>query len=120
MKLLRKYIWISLKREHIKKISQISYVSINDERYTNWRSQENTMFAENVVEEYIQEETTPVQAIQICLVNGMNREESIEYVIKRCQITKEELLKLMLGEIEKRNKLQYTQEGKVYLGEEVE
>lgn len=120
MRLLRRYMWVAMKHEHIKKLSKISYVSINDECYTNWRSQEDATFIENVVEEYIQEDTTPVQGIQICLQNGMNRDEALEYVIKRYHLSKDELLKLILGEIEKKNKLQYTNDGKVYLGEEVE
>src|SRR5699024_10080052 len=70
------------------------------------------------IENQIHEETTPVEVMQVCLQNGMNREEAIDYCMERFGLTQEELLEIMTQSLLGKKELRRTQEGQVYLGED--
>ena len=64
----------------------------------------------------ISEGDTPITVIQQCLLNGMNREESLTFVMKKFNLTQEELLKVLTEELTKRNSIKVAQNGEFYLG----
>ena len=73
----------------------------------------------------ISEGDTPITVIQQCLLNGMNREESLTFVMKKFNLTfvmkkfnltQEELLKVLTEELSKKNRIKIAQNGEVYLG----
>ena len=64
------------------------------------------------------EDTTPVELIEKCLMNGMNREQAIKLCMEKFDLTQEELLEEMIEALVEKKRLKRTSEGKVYLGED--
>lgn len=88
-------------------------------RYKRVKAKENVQDAVERREEEIEisEGDTPITAIQQCLINGMNREESLAFVMKKFVLTQEELLQVLTEELSKRNSIKVAQNGEIYLGE---
>ena len=70
------------------------------------------------LESQIYEDTTPVELIEKCLMNGMNREQAIKLCMEKFDLTQEELLEEMIEALVEKKRLKRTSEGKVYLGED--
>ena len=111
---------------HYKVFKQKKVVSLDESisedgkltRYTRVKAKENVQKDVEKIEEKIEisEGDTPITAIQQCLINGMNREESLAFVMQKFNLTQEELLQVLTEELSKRNSIKVAQNGKVYLG----
>ena len=112
---------------HYKVFKQKKVVSLDESisedgkltRYTRVKAKENVQKDVEKREEKIEisEGDTPITAIQQCLINGMNREESLAFVMQKFNLTQEELLQVLTEELSKRNSIKIAQNGEVYLGE---
>ena len=111
---------------HYKVFKQKKVVSLDESisedgkltRYTRVKAKENVQKDVEKREEKIEisEGDTPITAIQQCLINGMNREESLAFVMQKFNLTQEELLQVLTEELSKRNSIKIAQNGEVYLG----
>ena len=111
---------------HYKVFKQKKVVSLDESisedgkltRYTRVKAKENVQKDVEKIEEKIEisEGDTPITAIQQCLINGMNREESLAFVMQKFNLTQEELLQVLTEELSKRNSIKVAQNGEVYLG----
>ena len=111
---------------HYKVFKQKKVVSLDESisedgkltRYTRVKAKENVQKDVEKIEEKIEisEGDTPITAIQQCLINGMNREESLAFVMQKFNLTQEELLQILTEELSKRNSIKVAQNGEVYLG----
>ena len=120
------YAKVRCKYMHYKVFSQKKVVSLDESisedgkltRYTRVKAKENVQKDAEKREEEIEisEGDTPITAIQQCLINGMNREESLAFVMKKFNLTQEELLQVLTEELSKRNSIKVAQNGEVYLG----
>ena len=120
------YAKVRCKYMHYRVFSQKKVVSLDESisedgkltRYTRVKAKENVQKDAEKREEEIEiaEGDTPITAIQQCLINGMNREESLEFVMKKFDLSQEELLQVLTEELSKRNSIKVAQNGEVYLG----
>ena len=120
------YAKVRCKYMHYRVFSQKKVVSLDESisedgkltRYTRVKAKENVQKDAEKREEEIEiaEGDTPITAIQQCLLNGMNREESLEFVMKKFDLSQEELLQVLTEELSKRNSIKVAQNGEVYLG----
>ena len=104
-----------------KKVVSLDEVVAKDGRLTRLtrvKSKENVQNSVEKREEEIEisEEDTPITVIQQCLLNGMNREEALSFVMKKFNISKKELLEILTEELSKKNKLKVSETGEIYLG----
>ena len=65
----------------------------------------------------VSEGDTPIIVIQQCLLNGMNREDSLSFVMEKFNLSREELLQILTEELTKRKSIKVAQNGEIYLGE---
>ena len=120
------YAKVRCKYMHYKVFSQKKVISLDESisedgkltRYTRVKAKENVQKDAEKREEEIEisEGDTPITVIQQCLLNGMNREESLTFVMKKFNLTQEELLKVLTEELTKRNSIKVAQNGEFYLG----
>ena len=120
------YSKVRCKYMHYRVFSQKKVVSLDESksedgkltRYTRVKAKENVQKDAEKREEEIEisEGDTPITAIQQCLINGMNREESLAFVMKKFDLSQEELLQVLTEELSKRNSIKVAQNGEVYLG----
>ena len=120
------YAKVRCKYMHYKVFSQKKVVSLDESisedgkltRYKRVKAKENVQKDAEKREEEIEtsEGDTPITVIQQCLLNGMNREESLEFVMKKFDLSQEELLQVLTEELSKRNSIKVAQNGEVYLG----
>ena len=120
------YAKVRCKYMHYKVFSQKKVISLDESisedgkltRYTRVKAKENVQKDAEKREEEIEisEGDTPITAIQQCLINGMNREESLAFVMKKFDLSQEELLQVLTEELSKRNSIKVAQNGEVYLG----
>ena len=120
------YAKVRCKYMHYKVFSQKKVVSLDESisedgkltRYTRVKAKENVQKDAEKREEEIEisEGDTPITVIQQCLLNGMNREESLAFVMKKFDLSQEELLQVLTEELSKRNSIKVAQNGEVYLG----
>ena len=120
------YSKVKCKYMHYRVFSQKKVVSLDESisedgkltRYTRVKAKENVQKDAEKREEEIEiaEGDTPITAIQQCLINGMNREVSLEFVMKKFDLSQEELLQVLTEELSKRNSIKVAQNGEVYLG----
>ena len=120
------YAKVICKYMHYKVFSQKNVVSLDESisedgkltRYTRVKAKEDVQDDAEKREEEIEisEGDTPITVIQQCLINGMNREESLEFVMKKFGLSQEELLQVLTEELSKRNSIKVAQNGEVYLG----
>ena len=104
-----------------KKVVSLDEVVAKDGRLTRLtrvKSKENVQNSVEKREEEIEisEEDTPITVIHQCLLNGMNREESLSFVMEKFNITQKELLEMLTEELSKKNKLKVSETGEIYLG----
>ena len=120
------YAKVRCKYMHYRVFSQKKVVSLDESisedgkltRYTRVKAKENVQKDAEKREEEIEisEGDTPITAIQQCLINGMNREESLAFVMKKFGLSQEELLQVLTEELSKKNRIKIAQNGEVYLG----
>ena len=120
------YAKVRCKYMHYKVFSQKKVVSLDESisedgkltRYTRVKAKENVQKDAEKREEEIEisEGDTPITVIQQCLLNGMNREESLAFVMKKFNLTQEELLQVLTEELSKKNSIKVAQNGEFYLG----
>ena len=119
------YAKVRCKYMHYKVFSQKKVISLDESisedgkltRYKRVKAKENVQDDVEKREEIeISEGDTPITVIQQCLLNGMNREESLTFVMKKFNLTQEELLKVLTEELSKKNRIKIAQNGEVYLG----
>ena len=120
------YAKVRCKYMHYKVFSQKKVISLDESisedgkltRYKRVKAKENVQDEVEKREEEVEisEGDTPITAIQQCLLNGMNREESLAFVMKKFGLSQEELLQVLTEELSKRNSIKVTQNGEVYLG----
>ena len=119
------YAKVRCKYMHYKVFSQKKVISLDESisedgkltRYKRVKAKENVQDDVEKREEIeISEGDTPITVIQQCLLNGMNREESLTFVMKKFNLTQEELLKVLTEELTKRNSIKVAQNGEFYLG----
>ena len=120
------YAKVRCKYMHYRVFSQKKVVSLDESisedgkltRYTRVKAKENVQKDAEKREEEIEiaEGDTPITVIQQCLLNGMNREESLAFVMKKFDLSQEELLQVLTEELSKRNSIKVAQNGEVYLG----
>ena len=104
-----------------KKVVSLDEVVSKDGKLTRLirvKSKENVQNSVEKREEEIEisEEDTPITVIQQCLLNGMNREESLSFVMEKFNIIQKELLEMLTEELSKKNKLKVAETGEIYLG----
>lgn len=125
---LKRYFFRAIKYQHLNKLKLSKAMSLDEElgkndkreRYSKIKSRKNTeKTAIDSLDDSYENIQNPIQAIQWCLINGMNRNESIEYVEQKYKLTQCELLEILNQELSSRIKIRETAEGKVYLGEEI-
>lgn len=117
---------LKCKYMHYKVFKQKKVVSLDESisedgkltRYKRVKAKENVQDEVEKREEEIElsEGDTPITVIQQCLLNGMNREESLAFVMKKFDLSQEELLQVLTEELSKRNSIKVAQNGEVYLG----
>ncbi len=128
--LMRRWAKVAVTHQHLSLIkSRRSNVSLDEEiepgvtRYTRLKSKNNTekeaLYKNEIVDEQIGKETTPIDAIHICLLSGMKRKATLRYVQHKFNLTEIELINLMTDELEKKRKIKKSPNGHVYLGEEL-
>ena len=120
------YAKVRCKYMHYRVFSQKKVISLDESisedgkitRYTRVKAKEKVQDEVEKIEEEIEisEGDTPITVIQQCLINGMNREESLEFVMKKFGLSQEELLQVLTEELSKRNSIKVAQNGEVYLG----
>ena len=120
------YAKVRCKYMHYRVFSQKKVVSLDESisedgkltRYTRVKAKEDVQDDAEKREEEIEisEGDTPITVIQQCLLNGMNREESLAFVMKKFNLTQEELLQVLTEELSKKNSIKVAQNGEVYLG----
>ena len=120
------YAKVRCKYMHYRVFTQKKVVSLDESisedgkltRYTRVKAKENVQKDAEKREEEIEtaEGDTPITVIQQCLLNGMNREESLAFVMKKFDLSQEELLQVLTEELSKRNSIKVAQNGEVYLG----
>ena len=120
------YAKVRCKYMHYRVFSQKKVVSLDESksedgkltRYKRIKAKENVQDEVEKREEEIEisEGDTPITVIQQCLINGMNREESLEFVMKKFGLSQEELLQVLTEELSKKNSIKVAQNGEVYLG----
>ena len=120
------YAKVRCKYMHYRVFSQKKVVSLDESksedgkltRYKRIKAKENVQDEVEKREEEIEisEGDTPITVIQQCLLNGMNREESLAFVMKKFNLTQEELLQVLTEELSKKNSIKVAQNGEVYLG----
>ena len=120
------YAKVRCKYMHYRVFSQKNVVSLDESisedgkltRYTRVKAKEDVQDDAEKREEEIEisEGDTPITVIQQCLLNGMNREESLAFVMKKFNLTQEELLQVLTEELSKKNRIKIAQNGEVYLG----
>ena len=120
------YAKVRCKYMHYRVFSQKNVVSLDESisedgkltRYTRVKAKEDVQDDAEKREEEIEisEGDTPITVIQQCLLNGMNREESLAFVMKKFNLTQEELLQVLTEELSKKNSIKVAQNGEVYLG----
>ena len=120
------YAKVRCKYMHYRVFSQKKVVSLDESisedgkltRYKRVKAKENVQDEVEKREEEIElsEGDTPITLIQQCLLNGMNRNESLAFVMKKFNLSQEELLKVLTEELSKRNSIKVAQNGEVYLG----
>ena len=120
------YAKVRCKYMHYKVFSQKKVISLDESisedgkltRYKRVKAKENVQDEVEKREEEVEisEGDTPITVIQQCLLNGMNREESLTFVMKKFNLTQEELLKVLTEELTKRNSIKVAQNGEFYLG----
>lgn len=74
--------------------------------------------AEEKIGEETSEQSTLIEVMQECIVNGMDRSQAIEYCRKRFHLTQEKLLEQMTQYLEQRKQLRKDKNGNVYFGED--
>ena len=126
LQLIISYAKIKCKYLHYRVFSQKKVVSLDESisedgkltRYKRVKAKENVQDEVEKREEEIEmsEGDTPITVTQQCLLNGMNREESLEFVMKKFDLSQEELLQVLTEELSKRNSIKVAQNGEVYLG----
>ena len=118
-----------IKIEYLKylKYSKTMEVSLDEnlnekENLTRYRRISTGENIQEEVEEKIGEETneqsTLIEVMQECIVNGMDRSQAIEYCRKRFHLTQEKLLEQMTQYLEQRKQLRKDKNGNVYFGED--
>ena len=120
------YAKVRCKYMHYRVFSQKKVVSLDESisedgkltRYKRIKAKEDVQDDAEKREEEIEisEGDTPITVIQQCLLNGMNREESLAFVMKKFNLTQEELLQVLTEELSKKNSIKVAQNGEVYLG----
>ena len=87
---------------------RIRILKLSDETLDNKiiKSSNTTSFEEKQMqlEMQIQENSTPIDVMHMCLNVGMTRNQILKYCMKKFGLTKIELLKTMTQSIEERNK----------------
>lgn len=127
---MRRWAKVAITHQHLALIkAKGKTVSLDEEiepgitRYSRVKSKNNTekdvLSENNMVDQQIDNETTPIDAIHICLLSGMKRKATLRYVQKKFNLTEAELIKLMTEELEKKRKIKRSPNGHVYLGEEI-
>lgn len=69
------------------------------------------------IKQYIHESDTPVSVIQICLMDGMERQEAIKFTSKKFGIGEKELMEILIAELQKNKDIKFNEKGEVYLSE---
>lgn len=79
------------------------------------RSSKTSSFEEQQMqlEMQIQENSTPIDVMQICLTVGMTRNQTLKYCMKKFSLTKIELLEMMTHSLQERKKIEKKDEREI-------
>lgn len=126
---LKRYLQVAIKHHHLRKLQRTrrnesldEEISYKDTRtkYSLVKNEKSVIPGGNFEQEEIidiEDETTPILAIQKYLSNGMNKKEAMQTVMSKFNITQKELYEIILREIESKKTIKQTKDGQVYLDE---
>ena len=127
LKIIMLYAKKICKNMHLQKFSEKKVVSLDEsltgdgtlKLYDRVKAKINVQDTVEEIQEKVEvsEGDTPIIVIQQCLLNGMNREDSLSFVMEKFNLSREELLQILTEELTKRKSIKVAQNGEIYLGE---
>ena len=127
LKIIMLYAKKICKNMHLQKFSEKKVVSLDEsltgdgtlKLYDRVKAKINVQDTVEEIQEKVEvsEGDTPIIVIQQCLLNGMNREDSLSFVMEKFNLSREELLQILTEELIKRKSIKVAQNGEIYLGE---
>lgn len=114
VKILKKLLIDNIQNKHL----ALKRIKLRDAEKNVTRYSRSTQLEEKDINEIImqiQEDSTPIDVMKICILNGMDKKQAIKFCMKRCRINQKRLLDMMKAYLQQNNTIKRTEEGKLYL-----
>ena len=114
----RRMLKVRIKSKHKERLKVSKDVSLNENITSTYKANDIKSVDANFVGDIVEDtaDETPITIIQQCLINGMERDRALEYVMSKFGLNKLQLLQILEAELTKTKTIKTGADGKKIFG----